>query len=475
MDGDPLELFGFLSISGSGALSFTPPKPPPAVSAGAHVNRAVPVSNRPKLLFLSQTLPFPLDGGGWIRTYHLLRLLAQAFDVTALCFERCGVSYRRGGSDVARGLEALRRFGAVDIFQVPQNHSRTRYLWDHLRSVLFQRVYTRYVYDSEGLRSRIQALLREQRFDLVHCNSLDLEGYLPLCEGIPLVCAHLDVESAFWRRRARVEGSVPRRWYYGFQAGRMEERERKWSRRAALNVMVSEADGAGLEALCPGARWTVVPNGVDVDEFRPQASQDRGIAYIGGTSWGPNLDALRFFCEDILPHLGDSEAVRPVRWVGSASTREQRYFRERYGVELTGYVDDVRPAMREALCHIVPLRAGGGTRLKILNSWSMAKPVVSTSIGCEGLEAVDGENILIRDDPREFAAAVVALASDATLRRHLGENARRIAVERYSWEVIGRSMLSTYRELVVRGSADPTLREATTSVPIDSQTTRQPG
>lgn len=411
------------------------------------------VSGRPKLLFLTQTLPFPLDGGGWIRTYHVLRLLSQAFDVTALVFERCGVSRRRAGYDVARGREALEPFGAIEIFPVPQNHSRIRYLWDHLRSVVQRRVYTDFVYDSRAMRARLLELLAARRFDLVHCNSLDLQDYLPLCRGIPLVCAHFDVESAFWRRRARVEGSAPRRWYYGFQADRMEERERTWSRRAALNVMVSEVDGAHLQELCPEARWTVVPNGVDIDEFRPETGEDRGVAYIGGTNWGPNLDALRFFCDEILPHLGDTDGLRPLRWVGSATEREQRFYRERFGVELTGYVDDVRPYMRDALCNIVPLRSGGGTRLKILNSWAMARPVVSTRVGCEGLGARDGHNILIRDDPREFAEAIRVLAGDAALRRRLGENARRTVEEQYSWDVIGRAMLDTYRDLLRRPPA----------------------
>jgi glycosyltransferase involved in cell wall biosynthesis len=406
------------------------------------------LSGRPKLLFLSHTLPFPLDGGGWIRTYHTMRLFAREFDVTALCFERVGVSHRRGNYDVARGRDALRAFGSVDVFPVAQNRSRIRFAWDHLRSLLQRRVYTDFVYDSAAMRAHLEALLREERFDVVHCDSLDLEDYLPLCAGIPLACAHFDVESEFWRRRARIEGSAPRRWYYGFQADRMEERERTWAARADLNVMVSEVDGARLQRICPQARWTVVPNGVDVDEFRPEPGAERSIAYIGGTNWGPNLDALRFFCEEILPHLSRSGAQWPVRWVGSASPAEQSSYREQFGVDLTGYVDDVRPEMRDALCIIVPLRSGGGTRLKILNSWAMAKPVVATRVGCEGLAAVDGENILVRDDPKEFADAIRMLAEDEALRRKLGENARRTAEEQYSWDVIGRSMLATYRRLL---------------------------
>src|SRR4029077_14315101 len=117
-----------------------------------------------------------------------------------------------------------------------------------------------------------------------------------------------------------------------------------------------------------------------------------------------------------------------------------------------------KPFMRQAACHIVPLRAGGGTRLKILNSWAMGKPVVSTSIGCEGLAAVDGENILIRDDPKAFARAVEAVLDDGAFGRRLGEQGRATAQQRYSWDVIGRELVETYLRVArveSRSSAAP--------------------
>ena len=162
----------------------------------------------------------------------------------------------------------------------------------------------------------------------------------------------------------------------------------------------------------------------------------------------PNLDALNFFCESILPHLRAAGAEIPIHWVGNASSEEQRRYADQFSVQLTGYVDDVRPFMRDTLCNIVPLRAGGGTRLKILNSWAMGKAIVSTSVGCEGLDARDGENILIRDDPREFAEAILSLRSDEPLRLKLEKGARKTAEEHYCWDVIGPSMVASYRDLL---------------------------
>jgi glycosyltransferase involved in cell wall biosynthesis len=406
------------------------------------------MTERPKLLFLCQTLPYPLDGGCWIRTYHVLRLLSESFDVTALYFERMGLSAREDPVQLEKNLRELSRFGEAKAFPVPQTHSRLRRLSDHARSVLFRKVYTRYVFDSKAFRAELGELLRTRSFDLVHMDSLDLSAYLPMCEGLPVACVHHNVESELLRRRAPVQGRAPVRAYFRYQAERMKREEQDWIGRIALNVVVSQDDRDLLASFDPDARFTIVPNGVDIEAFYPEPAQGDGLAYIGGTHWFPNLDALDFFCDSILPHLRAAGVEIPVHWVGSASKEEQRRYADEFGVQLTGYVDDVRPFMRDTLCNIVPLRAGGGTRLKILNSWAMGKAIVSTSVGCQGLDARDGENILIRDDPREFAEAILALQGDESLRSKLEQGARKTAEQHYAWRVIGPAMIASYRDLL---------------------------
>lgn len=416
------------------------------------------VIGRPRLLLLCHTLPYPPDGGPWIRTYHVLRLLAEEFDITALCFERAGA---RGGLDPAPSSrpESLSRLADVEVFAIPQRHSRARYVWDHLRSVVSGRVYTWYLYDSLPFRHRLHEILSARRFDLVHVDSLDLARYLPSCRDLPVVCVHHDIESVLLRRRAVVDRSFWRRAYIGHQARLMKRIESRWCGRVALNVVCSEHDRAVLQRVAPGSRVAVVPNGVDTDHFRAGAADGTGVAFVGGTSPFPNRDALTFFCEDILPHLRADGSVR-VRWIGRASPDEQQEYRERHGVELTGYLDDARPAMAEAACHIVPLRVGGGTRLKILDAWSMGKAVVSTSIGCEGLAAEDGSNILVRDDPRAFADAIRAVLGDAGLRQRLGARGRATAERTYSWDVIGRALRDDYLTLIDARPAHPLLEGA---------------
>ncbi len=401
-------------------------------------------------MFLSQTLPYPPHGGVEARTFNILRLLAEEFDITALCF------YRRRGAVQGRIEEATRAlsaFGRIEAFEIPQEWSTRRLVADHLRSILSGRVYTVGAYESRAFRSRLEALLATQSFDLVHLDSMDLSGYLPLLLGMPVVCTHHNVESQLLTRRASVTRPALSAAYLRHQARLMAREEARIAPQVRLNVAVSQADAAYFEALKPPPKVQVVPNGVDVTEFLPGPSTERDlIAFLGGTSWFPNLDAMEWFCTNVLPIIRAKGADPRVVWVGKARPEEIDRFRRRHRVTLTGYVTDVRPHIQPATVFVVPLRFGGGTRLKILDAWAMGKAVVSTAVGCEGLETRDGENIIIRDMPEAFAEAVLSLLADPGRVAALGRSARATAERLYSWKVIGVGLTSAYRS-VIGGSA----------------------
>jgi glycosyltransferase involved in cell wall biosynthesis len=397
---------------------------------------------KPAILFLCQTLPYPPDGGVAIRSYNVLRLLARHYRVTALCFYRRAVM-----QDVSASLAALSRIAhSVEAFPIEQEYSRGRLVRDHLKSLANRRVYTVSAYESPAFRARLQSLLHDNAFELVHVDSLDLSGYLPLLSGVPTVCVHHNVESALLRRRAHVESSPARRAYLMLQARLMEREERTWCPRVALNVAVSEADLIEFQRIAPGASVAVVPNGVDVSQFVPGGAGECGLVFVGGMTWFPNKDALEHFARDILPALRSLGCQERVTWVGRALPGAAEVYAP-LGITLTGYVDDIRDYVQAAACYIVPLRVGGGTRLKILDAWAMGKAVVSTSVGCEGLDARDGWNILIRNNPREFAEAVRMVLADESLRASLGANARATAERIYSWDVIGEAMFADYEAI----------------------------
>jgi len=408
---------------------------------------------RRRILFLCQTLPYPPDGGVNIRAFHLLRLLAQEYEVTAMCFYRRAT--RPNPEAVRQSVKNLSRYARTEAFEIPQEFSQARLLWDHLRSILTQRPYTVFAHHSEAFTRRLHESLTNQRFDLVHMDSLDLSGYLPDLRGIPVVVDHHNVESALLRRRSRSESNRFRAWYIEHQSRLTEREERRWCGRVDLNLTVSDEDRDSLKGIVGGGRFEVTPNGVDTTAFTPDYSGDEGIVFVGGHTWFPNRDGMEYFAEEILPLIRSHRPDVPVRWVGRASDTEVRRYRDNYGIEMTGYVDDIQPFVRRAACFIVPLRVGGGTRLKILDAWAMGKAVVSTSQGCEGLDARDADNILIRDAPEDFAGSVLQLLEDADLRRRLGQVGRKTVEETYDWDVVGSAMIRRFEELLERPEGQP--------------------
>lgn len=410
---------------------------------------------RPNLLFLSQTLPYPPDSGVKVRTFHTLRLLSQWFEVDALCFFR---RHQTGnGASVEESVEALTAYARISAFAIPQEWSRSRFVWDHVRSLVSRRAYTKYVYEERSFRAELARRLEARVYDAVHVESLDLSAFLPVLARMekPLVCVHHNVESLLLRRRAKRAAHPLSRFYVGHQARLTELEERFWSERVSLNIMVSDEDAATLKRIQPKAATVTAPNGVDVKYFQPSRLGDASsVAFLGGTEWFPNRDGLEYFGEAILPILRASRPDLRVRAIGRASPSDIRHFEEQYGIELTGYVEDVRPFLAEAACLIVPLRVGGGSRLKILDSWAMGKAVVSTSVGCEGLTARDGENILIRDSEPAFASGILDVLNDRDLRDRVGMAARRTAEQEYSWEAIGKVLGQAYEGLLSQDLLD---------------------
>ncbi|MDP9201100.1 MAG: glycosyltransferase family 4 protein [Gemmatimonadota bacterium] len=380
-----------------------------------------------------------------IRTYNVLRLLSREFDVTALCFYRA--ADQASPEEIQRSLKGLQHLAHVESFPIPQEHSKSRLILDHVRSLVTKRAYTVWAYESSDFRKRLKQLTETGQFQLAHLDSLDLAGYLPLLAGLPVVCVHHNVESALLRSRAATTGGLAGQ-YIALQARLTEIEERRWCPSVSLNIAVSDADRHAFKRIAPSAPFVVIPNGVDTQTFQRTDASEEGIVFVGAYSWQPNRDAMEYFCSEVLPLLRARGIGSDVTWVGRAPDAVKRDYAERYGLRVTGYLHDIRPVVQRAACYVVPLRAGGGTRLKILDAWAMGKAVVSTTVGSEGLDAHDGENILIRDTPEAFADAVAAVLTDEDLRRRLGRHARKTAELVYDWEVIGRSMLACYHQLL---------------------------
>ena len=396
-----------------------------------------------RLLFLSHRLPYPPHNGAAIRTWNILRLLAAEFEVAGLCFDR--PDHHLAHVPLAERLAAMESHGRFTLLRIPQLTSRLRLVADHARSVATGRPYTWYVHESGEAHRTLGELLDRFDPDVVHVDSMDMVRLLPQLAGRPTVLTHHNVESQLLERRSAGESAAWRRRYLHLQAERLRRAEAEWMPRVALNVVVSPEDEEVFRDIAPTARYAVIPNGVDIEYFRPQASPTDGCVFVGGTTWHPNRDALHWFAGEILPLLRARGETSPVTWVGRVTEEERRAFDGVDGLQLTGYVDDIRPYLARAACFIAPLRFGGGTRLKLLDAWAMGKAIVSTSSGAEGLGGVDGEDLLLAEDADRFADAVVRVLRDPALRARLEAGGRAAVETRFSWDVIGRRMSDLYR------------------------------
>jgi glycosyltransferase involved in cell wall biosynthesis len=300
------------------------------------------------------------------------------------------------------------------------------------------------------LRERLVSLGRAGGFDVIHCDHVQIAP-LVLESGIrPAVIDAHNIESSLLRRVAQTTPVSAMRVALEWQAWKTRHAERRLYRRFDHAISCSAIDRDRLRALAPAIPVTVVPNGVDTSYFVPmdEREQPATLAFVGSMDWAPNIDAIRYFIRDILPRV---RARWPsVRLVVIGRNAPPDLAGPEAGIEVTGTVPDVRPLIAQAAVVVVPLRSGGGTRLKILEAWAMRKAVVSTRIGAEGLHVDAGRNILIADSPDAFAGRIDRALADRALRQQVAEAGYRTALEHYDWSRLGERLHAAYDDAVAR-------------------------
>jgi sugar transferase (PEP-CTERM/EpsH1 system associated) len=391
-----------------------------------------------KILWLNAGLLLPLDKGGKLRTWHLMRHLAARHDITYLSFSDASQTeaHLAGMRDVCRRLETVPRTDAAK--------GTLRFYADAARYVVDPVPYAVAKYRSADYARRVQELLQTSRFDALVCDFLPPLVNMPRHLPCPAILFTHNVEAEIWRRHAETAANPVARHLLARQWQRMLRFEREALARFDLVLAVSEADRDTFARLYPGALQAplhVVQTGVDTQYFRPASATPARRAHLvftGSMDWLPNEDGMLYFVRDILPLVRQAEPGATLSIIGRAPTPAVRRLAEQRGIEVTGSVDDVRPHVAAGSVYIVPLRIGGGTRLKIFEAMGMAKAVVSTTIGAEGLPVTNGRDIAIADEAAAFAAAIVRLIRDDAARTRLEDAARRLVVERYDWSAVAQ-------------------------------------
>jgi len=392
------------------------------------------------IAFLAPRLPWPLDTGGKIRTHHLLAALARRHRVTLLTLE--------GDETLDGGMERMRKLGvSVELFPLPGPPTRIMQIGLGIAGPL---PYNLVKYQSPLLRRRLRQLCDLGQVDVVHCDHVHMAPH-GQASGRPFVVDEHNVETVIWDRFAR-DSSEPlhRRILFAQQAHLLRHAERDLCRQASLVLLCSAADRQALDELTGpgGARARVTPNGVDVAYFGAGGEVAHGghLFFTGSMDWAPNENAVAAFLDEIWPVM---RARLPGARFVVVGRNPSESLRRRHGhdeVEVTGTVPDVRPHMRGALGLVVPMRVGGGTRLKILEAFAAGVPVISTAVGIEGIEATPDEHYLLAETPDEFAEAAVRLSTEGGLARELILAGKWLVERRYSWDAIGDALAEDYQE-----------------------------
>jgi glycosyltransferase involved in cell wall biosynthesis len=317
-------------------------------------------------------------------------------------------------------------------------------------------------FGSGKVQQRLKRCLTEQRPDVVVCDFLDAAVNFPEQVTIPAVLFQHNVESEIWRRHATNGSGPARKLIYGLEFSKMLRYEQKMVQRFDHVIAVSEHDKKLMKAWVDPARITVVPTGVDTGQFcpGPQPEQEKPlVVFVGAMDWEPNIDAAKYFCAEIWPLVLAKVPDAKFRIVGRNPDRRVQALAGNT-VEVTGRVLSVVEHLRAAAVVVVPLRVGGGTRLKIYEAMAVGKAVVSTSVGAEGLDVHHGRDMILADSPVEFAESVITLLRDPDLRSRQGRAAAEVAAN-YGWPRIARKFGE-----VLQGLAGQRLKSDPASVEV---------
>ncbi len=399
-----------------------------------------------KILFLSPTVPYPLTDGGRIRVFNLLKQIALNNDITLLALET-----QTSDTSSVTHIEQL----GIKVHLVQNSATLPRLSLRTLISACINRQpITVARYNVPAYRQKLKELLISGTYDLVHYEMFHTAQFYNQTD-LPSVLSQQNVDSAIWHRLTGETKNIFYKCAYWTQQRAFQRYERVLSPQFDAVTCTSDIDAKVFQQFCADDVVKVIPNGVDVSHYQPdfESEAPAHLIYIGSMDWYPNEDAVSFFADEVLPQVQKNVPDVKFSIVGGNPSTQVQQLANREGVVVTGRVPEIKPYFAEATVFVVPLRIGSGTRLKILEALAMGKAVVSTSVGAEGLTLRDGEEILIADEPKDFAEAVIKLLTDPSLRKQIGEKGRERVEQDYDWRNIGKKLLTVYQSVINKESS----------------------
>lgn len=410
-----------------------------------------------KLLWLTHAIPYPPKAGFLSRTYNLLREVRRRHEVDLISFIQ-EPWIRTHFRNLEEGIEESRRalgsicrrvtFLPIDRMRLPWGKHMTA-----LSALLTGKTYTTtWLISAPGGRA-IAEEMRSNRYDLVHFDTIGLAPYRDLTTRIPAILTHHNIESHMMMRRADNARNTGARAYFRLEGRRLEAFERLIAPTYAAHITCSELDTARLRPIVNGATVVTIPNGVDCDFFKTGHASTRpnSAVFVGTMNWYPNIDAMQLFLREIWPQLRARVPDATMDIAGSNPPEDLvRLARSLPGVTVHGYLPDVRPLIDSAAVFVCPIRDGGGTKLKILDAFAMRKCVVAHPIACEGIDVTAGTDVVLASTPDEFVSQICRLFANERERVDIGNAARQLVEQHYSFRQVGERLNATIEDVVQR-------------------------
>jgi sugar transferase (PEP-CTERM/EpsH1 system associated) len=413
-----------------------------------------------RILYFAPKECWPPDTGAKLRNYYLARELASRASLTYLGFSEDNSLSSDTGRDISDSLARLETV-CERVVIVPRKSGYEPL--KIIRGAVGRTPLTTLNYTTRPMARLLAQLLDEKDFDAVQIESLLLAQYLPIIGSArsrpAILCDWHNIDSDVMLQYSRRAAGAARKMYARLTARRMADLEKRVAQAFDAHAVVSPADRSRLLEIAPGARVFVIDNGVDVNHYseatpgRQEIARRSRVIFVGSMDYHANVDAVLHFARDIWPEIHSRDPRMVFTIVGRNPADEVHALAQLPGIEVTGTVEDVRPFYRDAVAAVVPLRVGGGSRLKILEAMAASVPVISSRLGAEGIEARAGEHILIADTSDDFCRAIFNIAQDEPLRESLSRAGLRLVREKYDWSAIGARLFDVHLKTVSQATA----------------------
>lgn len=398
-----------------------------------------------KVLMLTPYLPYPPVSGGRMRTYSLVKRLSKDHDITLVCFGR--------PEEREFDLEPFREYCELIVIDRATSPGVAKAALMTLTSI---KPITMRLYTSTEFKATISSLLNKQSFDVIHIESFYMLQNIPSDNTLPILLSEPAIEYMAWQRHAKVAEPFYQRPGIALEALKMRVYEpRTWKQVDVVGVM-SDYDAEIIRKVTPQTKTALAPNGVDVEYFQPSNTpRDSATAmFMGDYKYFPNTDAAMYFIKEIMPLIRNKRPDFRLTLIGKDPTPELVAISNdpNSGVTATGLVDDTRPYLTQSTLFVCPLRSGSGTRFKLLEALACGLPVISTSIGSEGLVSENSDHMILADTPQAFADAVLKILSEPETAEEIGQEGRKWVVENHAWEYSAGQIANVYQELIAKNN-----------------------